>query len=85
MCGVEALVRWRHPTRGVVPPAEFIPLAEELGLIGRIDDFVLDEACRQLAAWLARRRLARRTSRMAVNISGQRARRSGLRRSTSAR
>jgi diguanylate cyclase (GGDEF)-like protein/PAS domain S-box-containing protein len=51
--GVEALVRWRHPTRGIVPPVEFVPLAEELELIGRIDGFVLDEACRQLAAWLA--------------------------------
>ena len=48
------LVRWRHPHRGVVPPHDFIPLAEEHGLIGRIDNFVLDEACRQLAEWRAR-------------------------------
>jgi diguanylate cyclase (GGDEF)-like protein/PAS domain S-box-containing protein len=51
LSGAEALVRWRHPERGVVLPAEFIPLAEERGLIGRIDSFVLDRACRQLAAW----------------------------------
>ena len=49
--GAEALVRWRHPQRGVVLPGEFIPLAEQRGLIGEIDSFVLNEACRQLAAW----------------------------------
>ena len=53
LSGAEALVRWLHPTRGVLPPAEFIPLAEERGLVGRIDSFVLKEACRQLAAWAA--------------------------------
>jgi diguanylate cyclase (GGDEF)-like protein/PAS domain S-box-containing protein len=51
LSGAEALVRWRHPQRGIVLPGEFIPLAEERGLIGRIDSFVLDEACRQLAEW----------------------------------
>ncbi len=50
--GAEALVHWRHPTRGVVPAQEFIPLAEERSLITRIDGFVLDEACRQLAVWM---------------------------------
>jgi diguanylate cyclase (GGDEF)-like protein/PAS domain S-box-containing protein len=49
--GAEALVRWRHPDRGIVPPVEFIPMAEETGLIGAVDAFVLDEACRQLAEW----------------------------------
>jgi diguanylate cyclase (GGDEF)-like protein len=49
MSGVEALIRWNHPTRGLVPPVEFIPLAERSGLIGRIGEWKIFEACRALA------------------------------------
>jgi diguanylate cyclase (GGDEF)-like protein len=49
--GVEALVRWQHPTRGVVPPFEFIEVAEQCGLIGALGDFVLARACRDFMRW----------------------------------
>jgi diguanylate cyclase (GGDEF)-like protein len=51
MIGAEALVRWNHPSRGLVPPGEFIPLAEKTGVIFEIGEWVLDEACRQMSLW----------------------------------
>jgi diguanylate cyclase (GGDEF)-like protein len=65
---VEALVRWQHPVRGVVPPFEFIQVAEECGLIGALGDFVLTRACRDFMHW--RRTLGAPAPRlMAVNLS----------------
>ncbi|WP_314384577.1 phosphodiesterase DibA [Pseudomonas brenneri] len=68
MMGVEALVRWQHPQRGLVPPAEFIPIAERTGLIAEIDAWVMDQACRQMCQWLAE---GRDLSFLAVNISSR--------------
>ena len=66
--GLEALVRWRHPTRGIVPPIEFIGVAEECGLIDAVGDFVLDTAARQFMRW--QRELGPRAPRLlAVNLS----------------
>ena len=65
--GVEALIRWEHPVRGVVQPDDFIPLLEETGLIVEIGKWVLEEACAQGAAW----RAAGYPIGMAVNVSGR--------------
>ncbi len=65
--GVEALIRWRHPTRGVVGPSEFIPVAEETGLIVAIGRWVLVQACRQAASWHRRGH----TIGVSVNVSAR--------------
>jgi diguanylate cyclase (GGDEF)-like protein/PAS domain S-box-containing protein len=70
MLGAEALVRWRHRERGVIPPAEFIPVAERRGLITAIGDFVLNEACRQVAAWTSSDGCPAGFT-VAVNLSGR--------------
>jgi len=74
MTGVEALVRWQHPVRGAVGPTELIAVAERFGLIGAIGQWVIDEACRQIAAW-AREGLRMR---VAVNLSAYQLRQDDL-------
>ena len=66
LAGVEALLRWRHPVRGLIPPGEFIPLAEETGLIVPLGVLVLNLACRQIRAW---REAGLTPPRVAVNLA----------------
>ncbi len=75
LIGVEALVRWQHPERGRINPLEFIPVAEESGLIHAIGDHVLRSACRQQVAWRA---AGLRPVSIAVNISALQFRRQGF-------
>ncbi len=66
LVGAEALLRWEHPERGHIMPGEFVPMAETLGLIRHIDEWVLDQVCRQVARWHAS---GLAVPRIAVNIS----------------
>ena len=65
--GVEALVRWRHPVHGIIPPGDFIPVAEDCGLIVKIGQQVLQESCRKLAEWT--KLMPGRPLAMTVNVS----------------
>ncbi|GAB1393730.1 hypothetical protein MASR1M60_18940 [Rhodocyclaceae bacterium] len=66
LCGVEALLRWQHPERGMIPPLDFLPIAEESGLIEQIGDWVMAEAAQQLAEW---RRMGLDEIKMSINLS----------------
>ena len=77
LVGVEALVRWSHPTLGAVPPSTFVPLAEEVGLIGAVGSWVLERACEQLATWRAACRDFQDVN-MAINLSSHQLRVPGL-------
>ncbi|MCU7651073.1 bifunctional diguanylate cyclase/phosphodiesterase [Pseudomonas piscis] len=68
LTGAEALLRWRHPRRGLVPPGDFIPVLEELGLVVDVGDWVISEACRQLKAWHVAKV---RVPKVSVNISAR--------------
>jgi diguanylate cyclase (GGDEF)-like protein/PAS domain S-box-containing protein len=77
LLGAEALVRWRHRERGVIGPDEFIPVAERRGLITAIGEFVLDDACRQMAAWAGSEGCPP-AFKIGVNVSGRELRDPGL-------
>ncbi|UVE19788.1 EAL domain-containing protein [Pseudomonas sp. LS44] len=68
LTGAEALLRWQHPRRGLVPPGDFIPVLEELGLVVQVGDWVLGEACRQIKAW---QKAGIRVPKIAVNLSAR--------------
>ena len=75
VAGAEALVRWRHPRRGTIAPSEFLPLAEQSGLIDQIGSYVLDEACRAAAGWP---RTADRPGFVSVNVVPTQLRHKGI-------
>ncbi|NVJ10996.1 EAL domain-containing protein, partial [Myxococcus sp. AM001] len=68
LTGTEALLRWQHPQRGLVPPSDFIPVLEELGLVVQVGDWVLRESCRQLAEW---HEAKIRVPKISVNLSAR--------------
>jgi len=70
ICGFEALVRWRHPERGLISPCDFIPIAEETGLIFQIDRWVLKQACLQMRRWQDALPVTRRMK-ISVNLSSK--------------
>jgi diguanylate cyclase (GGDEF)-like protein len=77
LAGFEALVRWQHPERGLVAPSDFIPVAEETGLIAPLGSWILENACRQMQEW-HQQHPANRTLTMSVNLSSKQLIQSGL-------
>ncbi len=73
--GAEALVRWQHPEKGLIAPADFVPLAEEIGMISNLGEWVLREACKQNQAW---QKAGLPTIKVAVNLSAQQLRSPGI-------
>ncbi|WP_417316274.1 EAL domain-containing protein [Cycloclasticus pugetii] len=68
LTGAEALLRWQHPVHGAISPAVFIPMAEEIGLVGVLGEWVIDRACRQMAEW---RDAGHHLPRLAINLSAR--------------
>jgi diguanylate cyclase (GGDEF)-like protein len=66
LTGMEVLLRWRHPERGLIPPLEFVKIAEQSSLINKIGDWVIDQTCKQLEVWIAK---GYKLPRVSVNIS----------------
>lgn len=68
LVGMEVLLRWRHPERGLIPPLEFIKIAEQSSLINQIGDYVLDETCKQMRTWLDK---GLNVPRVSINVSAR--------------
>ena len=75
LIGMEALIRWNHPERGILSPIEFIPLAEEMGIINHIDDWVCETVCKQIVQWQS---AGIEVVNVAVNLSGKQLQRDDL-------
>lgn len=75
MIGMEALIRWNHPTEGLITPFRFIPLAEEMGIINKIDEWVCEEVCKQIVSW---QKMGCKPVTVAVNLSGKQLQRNDL-------
>ncbi|MGI1935726.1 putative bifunctional diguanylate cyclase/phosphodiesterase [Shewanella oncorhynchi] len=69
LVGMEALVRWQHPVDGIIAPDQFLPIAEEIGLMEDIDDWVLEQACTQALSWLTQLQPTGKEFTIAVNLS----------------
>ncbi|MGI2152101.1 putative bifunctional diguanylate cyclase/phosphodiesterase [Shewanella oncorhynchi] len=69
LVGMEALIRWQHPVDGIITPDQFLPIAEEIGLMEGIDDWVLEQACTQAQVWLTQLQPIGREFTIAVNLS----------------